>query len=132
MKNIEVVCGIIWKEGQVLIARRKSEKTLGGFWEFPGGKIEEGENPESALKRELKEELGMNVLIRRHFGTNIHEYENLKIQLMAYACDFVSATFQLTDHDEWRFVKPNEFRNYCFAPADISFLNKIQLEFQLK
>lgn len=125
MKIIKVVCGIIWKEGKVFIARRKPEKSLGGFWEFPGGKIEEGEDPKEALARELKEELGMDITIERFFGSNIHAYENFTIELIAYECEFVEASFKLTDHDEWKFIEPSALSNEKLAPADAPLAIKL-------
>lgn len=125
MKSVKVVCGIIWKEGQVLIARRKPEKSLGGYWEFPGGKLEENEDEESALVRELKEEMGMSLENIRFYDTNIHQYDNFKIELIAYNCDFVNATFQLTDHDDVQFVHPSQILGYKMAPADIYFVNRL-------
>jgi 8-oxo-dGTP diphosphatase len=92
---------------------------LGGYWEFPGGKIEEGEDAETALTRELKEELGMEVQVKKYFGQNIHQYENFQIELVAYECDFVKASFKLTDHDEYKFVEPKELVQIKLAPADM-------------
>jgi len=125
MKVVKVVCGIIWKDGHVFIARRKPEKSMGGYWEFPGGKIEEGEDPEKALVRELKEELEMEVTVKGYFGTNTHQYEKFIIDLLAYECDFVTATYQLTDHDEWKFVLPPVLSDFKMAPADIAFVIKL-------
>ena len=123
MKSIKVVCGIIWKDGKVLIAKRKPEKSLGGYWEFPGGKIEENEYAESALVRELKEEMGLSFKNIRYNGQNTHQYDSFNIELIAYDCDFVSASFQLTDHDEILFVAPNQLDDYKLAPADVFFVN---------
>ena len=125
MKCIKVVCGIIWKDGQVLIARRKPEKNLGGYWEFPGGKIEPEESTESALVRELKEEMGMSLDNIHYFDKNIHQYDSFLIELIAYNCDFVNANFQLTDHDDVLFVLPNQLHEYKIAPADIYFVKKL-------
>ena len=125
MKPIKVVCGIIWKDGQVFIAKRKPEKAQGGYWEFPGGKLEENENPDTALMRELYEELGMQVNITQFFGRHIHHYDNISIELLAYECEFMRATFKLTDHDEVKFVIPKELKNYKIAPADQFIVNKL-------
>lgn len=125
IKSIKVVCGIIWKEGKVFIARRKPEKSLAGYWEFPGGKLEKDEMPESALIRELKEEIGMEVKIRSFLGNKVHQYESFSIDLIAYHCEFVSASFQLTDHDEIAFVEPRELRDYKLAPADLFIVEEL-------
>jgi len=125
MKPIEVVCGVIWKENRIFIARKKPEKSLGGYWEFPGGKVELGENPKHALERELKEEIGMDVLIGDLMGQNVHFYNEITINLIAYKCEFVTATFQLIDHDEYDFVPPSELVKFNIAPADLFILKLI-------
>lgn len=125
MKPIKVVCGIIWKDQKVFIAKRKLEKSQGGLWEFPGGKLEEHETPDTALIRELSEELGMQVYITQFFGSRIHHYETIAIELLAYECEFVNATFKLTDHDEFKFIIPKELKNYAMAPADQFIVDKL-------
>lgn len=125
MKPIKVVCGVIWKEDKIFIARKKPEKSLGGYWEFPGGKIESGENPKHALERELKEELGMDVIVEGLIGQNIHFYNEIAIELIAYKCNFIEATFQLTDHDEYKFVLQSELDKFNIAPADLFILKLI-------
>lgn len=122
MENIKVVCGIIWNERKILLARRKPEKTLGGFWEFPGGKLEIEEDPVLALQRELREEMGMEVSNIQYYGVNVHPYDTFSIELVAFKCDFENATFRLTDHDDYLFVKPNELNNFKIAPADEYFI----------
>lgn len=126
MKIIKVVCGIIWKDGQVLIARRKPEKSLGGYWEFPGGKLEPNEDASSALVRELKEEMGMSVEKLVYFGSHVYNYETFSIELIGYQCSFVNASFQLTDHDEITFINPKQLLNYKMAPADSYFVELTQ------
>jgi 8-oxo-dGTP diphosphatase len=125
MTPVKVVCGIICKEDQVFIARRKSGKTLEGFWEFPGGKLEKDEAPEAALVRELLEELGMQVSVIDYFGSSVYDYDTFSIELIAYNCKFISASYLLTDHDEFVFVKPAELSNYKIAPADLFIVKKI-------
>ncbi len=118
---VKVVCAIIWKDDKVFIARRKPEKSLGGYWEFPGGKLETDEDPKMGLKRELLEELGMKVKEIEYFGYNKYDYEVFTIELIAYSCLFVSADFNLIDHDDYAFIPSDEFGNYNLAPADIPF-----------
>lgn len=122
---IKVVCGIIWKGDKVLIARRKPGKSLAGYWEFPGGKLNEGEDAEIALKRELKEELGMEVDELKYYGQHIHAYEKFTIELIAYKCRFLHATFEMTDHDEYAFIYTEKFYNFNIAPADLYFFKKL-------
>ena len=81
MSPINVVCGIIQKEGKIFIARRKPHKSLGGYWEFPGGKVEPGEDPVTALTRELKEELDMTIANAILFGENLHSYNSSHIHI---------------------------------------------------
>jgi len=121
----EVVCGIIYKEDKIFIARKREGKDLAGFWEFPGGKIEKNESPEEALERELNEELGMTVSVQGYLGSNLHQYSSRKIKLIAYNCLFIDATLNLIDHDECKWVMPSDLINYQIAPADIPLINLI-------
>jgi 8-oxo-dGTP diphosphatase len=119
MAIIKVVCGIIFQDDKIFICRRKREKTLGGYWEFPGGKIEIGESNEDSLTRELKEELGMTVTVGNHFQTVLHSYETQTIELIAYVCYFQQATYLLTDHDRYEWVDRLTLLQKPLAPADI-------------
>lgn len=119
MDIIRVVCGIVFKEDKILLCRRKAKKSLGGYWEFPGGKVEPNELESDALVRELKEELSMKVEITKHFKTIIHQYENVQIELIAYGCKFIQADFVLVDHDEIQWVEKRGLLSFNLAPADI-------------
>lgn len=122
---IKVVCGLIYKEDKILICRRNSSKELGGFWEFPGGKIESNETEEDALIRELKEELDMNVIIDKFYHSVVHRYEGFTIELRAYKCKFISAEFQLIDHDKYEWMSPSDITMKKLAPADIPIIEKL-------
>lgn len=84
MDIIKVVCGIIFNNDCVLICRRNQTKSLGGYWEFPGGKVEQNEDYESCLKRDLIEELNLSVEIESYFDSHIHNYERYTIELIAF------------------------------------------------
>lgn len=116
---INVVCGIISNGNKVLICRRKEGKSLSGYWEFPGGKLEPDELPEKALQRELREELGMEVDIHDHFTTVTHKYADFCIKLMAIKCSFIKASFVMSDHDLYEWVEIKELFNWELADADI-------------
>ncbi|MBG6131642.1 8-oxo-dGTP diphosphatase [Aquimarina sp. EL_43] len=122
---LEVVCGIIHKDHKVFIARKKQGKALAGYWEFPGGKIELGEDPEDALARELREELGMIVLVQKFVGYNTHVYPNVTIKLLAFNCVFKEASLTLIDHDKYKWVNPEELINFKMAPADVPLIKLI-------
>ena len=122
---IQVVCGIIFKAEKIFLCRRSSDKLLGGYWEFPGGKIEENENAQDALKRELFEEIAMIVDILDHYITVRHKYENFEIELSAYKCTFKCSNFDLTDHDKYEWLEPKDIQNKKLAPADLPILNKL-------
>lgn len=120
---IQVAAAIIENEqGLLLIARRRPEKTQGGLWEFPGGKLEEGESPEECLRRELMEEMGIEIAVQEYFGMNDHRYEAIHIQLIAYEAKLVAGEIRLIDHDEYRWVRKEMLADYSFAPADIKFV----------
>lgn len=122
---LEVVCGIIYKKDKIFIARKKKGKPLAGYWEFPGGKIEQNENPKKALIRELEEELGMVVSVGNQFGENLYQYPDKTIKLIAYSCTFIKASYNLIDHDKYEWVTIKELSNYQFAQADLFFVKMI-------
>ena len=122
---IQVVCGIISNDGKVFIARRKDGKSLAGYWEFPGGKIEVGELENEALIRELDEELNMKVEIIKHLGAFVHYYENFSLNLIGFKCNLIKWNGMMTDHDKAEWVLPVELVKYKFAEADLPFLDMI-------
>jgi len=125
MDIIKVVCGIIFKDNRVLICRRKLEKSLGGFWEFPGGKVEESESFEKSLRRELAEELGLEVSIDSHFMSNVHQYERATIELISFKCSTDQVEIKLIDHDQVEWIDPTTLLEWKLAPADIPIANAL-------
>jgi 8-oxo-dGTP diphosphatase len=125
MGIIKVVCGIIFKDDKIFLCRRNAKKSLAGYWEFPGGKIELAEVAMDALSRELYEELGMKVKIIKHFKTVVHQYDTFAIELMAYICQFQEANYTLTDHDMYEWVNKRDLNKWNLAPADIPIANAI-------
>lgn len=115
---VRVTAAIIEKDGKFLIARRKAGP-LAQLWEFPGGKIEEGESPEECLKREILEEFGVEIGVERYLTTSQYTYPHISIQLMGFLALYQHGEFKLTDHDAILWVTPEEMREYDFAPADV-------------
>lgn len=124
-KYLPVVAAVIYQDQNLLLARRKPSKSMGGYWEFPGGKIEDGETAESALARELEEEFDIQVTVGSHIATHRHAYEHIKIELIAHETKIKSGEFQLRDHDAIVWVTPEEAQSYKLAPADIPILEHI-------
>ena len=120
---ITVLCGIIYNtSGEVFLARRREGKSQAGKWEFPGGKLEAGESEAACLQRELLEELGMEIEVQERLGENVHAYSEVEIRLIAYRCRFIQATYVLTDHDEYAWVKPEEIKQFDLTEADVPLL----------
>jgi len=133
MNNIDIVvvtAAVIEENGKVLIACRKLSGELGGFWEFPGGKIEKGEGPRECLRRELQEEFGVDAEIGEHIVTNVHQYHKFTIKLISYRVLLLSGKFDLRDHDDVAWVTPDDFKKYTFAPADLPTVRAILKENQ--
>lgn len=123
---IKVAAAIIVKKNKILIAKRKSGDFLGGKWEFPGGKLEEGETLEECLKRELFEEFQIVAKVGSFFEENVHTYGDKTIHLLSYETEHVSGEFNLNVHDDIAWITKEELDNYDFAEADIPFVKKLK------
>jgi 8-oxo-dGTP diphosphatase len=113
------------KQGRILICRRKEDKAQGGYWEFPGGKIEEGETAGQALERELKEELNISVKAGKILSSKIHDYPELTIELILVEAIGSDEKITLTDHSAYKWINPQELENFDMAPADRGLWEKI-------
>ena len=125
---IEVVAGLIEKDGKYFIARRTTgnEEVL-NKWEFPGGKIEQNEDPKKALEREMMEEFELEVVAGDYIDHIVYEYPNKTVDLKFYKAKVIGEEIRMhIDHSDYRFVSANEFDKYTFAPADQAFLDKIK------
>jgi len=124
--KIDVTAAIIKRNGRFLIAKRKKGMHLENKWEFPGGKIESLDtSPEECLKRELKEELGINVRVGNFVAESIFDYGDRTIRLLAYQVEYLSGKFKLNAHEEIKWVNIDEFGKYDFAEADLPLIEKI-------
>src|SRR4051812_729659 len=118
-KLLRVAAAVIRKEGQYLLAKRPAHKAQGGFWEFPGGKIESGETAQAALARELVEELdARDITVGELVGAADHEYSDVTVKIEAYwvSCDLGS--LRNLEHDEIGWFTPTSFDQIPLAPAD--------------
>jgi mutator protein MutT len=119
---ITVIAAVLEKNELIFAARRKPGKHLAGYWEFPGGKLEEGETPEHCLARELHEELGISVKVGDYLGENTHDYGSKVIHLIAYRAALLGGEFELRDHDRMEWLPAHELPQLKWAPADLPFI----------
>ena len=117
--GVLVTAGVIWKDGRVLLCRRPAGKRMAGYWEFPGGKLEPRETPAEGLKRELREELGIEALVSSELARVSHEYDFGRIELIALTVPQFDGEVHAKEHDEFAWVLPSELATYKLAPADL-------------
>lgn len=113
-----VTAAIIKKEGLVLIARKKKDKKGGGLWEFPGGKLLPGEKLKDGLRRELKEEFGIEAEIGELVGVWEKPEIEPEVRLFVFMATVADSPYELRDHEEIRWVSPDSFPLSEFAPLD--------------
>ena len=121
----EVSAAVVIDNENILIARRKPDDELEGFWEFPGGKIEGNETPQQCLEREIQEELGVSSTAGDFFFESVFEYDHGKFKIIAMYTDLHSKGFTLSSHDKAEWVPITELLNYKLLPADIPIAKKI-------
>lgn len=125
-ETLVVVGAIIEKGSKVFAARRNPERSAGGLWEFPGGKLEPGETPEGALKRELREELGIEVNVHALASRHTTPLGNKLIDLACYFATLASDDpVRSTDHDKLDWVEREDLRKLKWSPADVPFIDDL-------
>ncbi len=117
-----IAVGVIRKDGKLLITRRKEDGLLGGLWEFPGGKVESGENAEAACVREIHEEVNLQVEVASHLTRVRHAYTHFKIVMDVYLCRYISGSVQLQDAVDYRWITRDEISDFPFPRANHKFI----------
>tara|TARA_B000000475_G_C15956015_1_gene430809 strand:+ start:614 stop:1009 length:396 start_codon:yes stop_codon:yes gene_type:complete len=128
---IEVVAAIIFFENKILCLKRGYSKYnyISFKYEFPGGKIKNNESNVSALKREIKEELNIDIIIKNKFKTIIHNYPDFNIKLHSYICSTDNFHGKLYEHSEYKLLKIDELKSVNWLEADIPLIDDLILEF---
>lgn len=128
MQVIEVAAGLIKRNNRYLIARRKAGVHLAGFWEFPGGKREAGESLEDCLRRELWEELSIQIDSPIRYQIVRHEYSDKVVELHFFHCAIEQGEPVPLGCEEIRWVLPEELTQFTFPPADYAVIQSLQRE----
>ena len=124
MKQIEVVAAIISK-GDKIFATQRGYGDFKDWWEFPGGKMEVGESPEEALRREIREELSTEISVDEYICTVEYDYPEFHITMHCYFCSLVTDALHLNEHEAARWLAKNELDRVKWLPADVLVVNEI-------
>ncbi len=125
MKTVIVAAAVILARENVLVAQRREGDSQGLLWEFPGGKVREGEDPRQALHRELKEELDVEARVGTLFDTIYYVYPKYPVLLLVYRCDLESGVPRPFGCRDVRWIPVSEMKNLAMPPADLPILEKL-------
>lgn len=117
-KIIHVVAAAIEKNGEIFCAQRPENKSLGGLWEFPGGKLEPGETPEEALVREIQEELNSTIEILSYINEASYDYDFGTVIMKTYHAKLISGNLELLEHQNSTWLAPQDLKTLDWAPVD--------------
>lgn len=120
-KTVNVVAAVIKKDNMILATQRGYGEFKGG-WEFPGGKVEEGENPEAALVREIREELDTEISVDRFLYTIEYDYPTFHLSMRCYLCSVVSGDLVLKEHEAAKWLTYDKLNSVGWLPADIELI----------
>ena len=125
MKTIEVVAAIIRKDNRIFVTQR-GYGDWKDWWEFPGGKIEPGETPENALKREIREELSVEINVDKFLCTVEYEYPKFHLTMHCYLCSLLSDALHLNEHEAAKWLSKEELDTVKWLPADQSIIDGLE------
>ena len=125
MKKIEVVAAILHRDG-AYFATQRGYGEFEGMWEFPGGKIEPGESREVALRREIQEELGVDIIIEDSLCTTEYDYTSFHLTMHCYLCSFASGEIELREHKSARWLTAETLDSVEWLPADTEVVDKLK------
>lgn len=124
-KTIRVVAAVLEQDGRYLITQRRTTAVLPLMWEFPGGRVEDGETDSEALKREMTHRLGAEVNVGKLISFASHPYEHYVVDLFLYECTLLSSSLEARNVNAYKWVTSAEFDKYPFTPADEASMNKL-------
>ncbi|PID92139.1 MAG: hypothetical protein CSA96_04715 [Bacteroidetes bacterium] len=122
---VEVSCALIVENGKVLIARRSKAMPHSLKWEFPGGKIREGEDGPASVVREIREELGLFIVVDRKLQPHVHHYSGHTVQLHPFVCHREGGRLVLNEHDAFRWISAREVAEIDWLEADVAVAGEL-------
>ena len=125
MKSIKVVAAIILHDNQIFATQRGYGDFKGG-WEFPGGKVEQGESPQEALRREIREELAMEIEVGELFETVEYDYPAFHLSMDCFLCKIKSGTPVLLEHAAAQWLSKEELGSVAWLPADMGLIERLR------
>lgn len=126
-KSIKVVAAIIYKDGKVF-ATQRGYGNYKDWWEFPGGKIEAGETPEAALRREILEELNTKISVERYLATVEYDYSEFHLSMECFWCRVEEGKLTLLEHEAAKWLPLDDLRQVNWLPADVLVIDEIERE----
>jgi 8-oxo-dGTP diphosphatase len=123
--SIRVVAAVIERNGKYLITQRRPEAVLPLLWEFPGGRVEEGERDETALRREMRERLDAEIQVKEQLATSVHDYDGYTVTLVVYRAELESDSLHPVRVNAYHWAASEEFERYSFPPADQATMDKL-------
>jgi 8-oxo-dGTP diphosphatase len=122
---INVTCAIIYFKDKILVTQRSEKMKLPLKWEFPGGKLEEDESEIECIKREIKEEININIDILDRLSNSIYDYGTFKINLIPYTANYISGEIVLSEHKDYKLIDKSDLKNFDWAEADLPIVNEL-------
>jgi 8-oxo-dGTP diphosphatase len=122
----QVTAALIEKNGKILLALRKAGRHMGARWELPGGKVDPGEDPEQALRRELREEFGIEARIGKYLGSTRFRKDRLDLEILLYRVSHIAGAFVLREHEAIRWVEPAQTEDYDLVDSDRKLFRELR------
>ena len=123
---IDVVAAVIKKNNLYFIAQRNRNKHFAYYWEFPGGKVDKQETFENALKREIKEELSINIRVFNHIASEKHKDEKIDVNVHYFLCESLNDNIILFEHEDMKWLQKNDLKKFKMAPGDSKIIKYLE------
>mgnify|MGYP001164770162 CR=1 FL=1 len=124
-KMVNVTCAIIYFKDKILVTQRSEKMKLPLKWEFPGGKLEKDESEIECIKREIKEEINIDIDILERLSNSVYDYGTFKINLIPFTANYISGEIILSEHKDYKLIDKSELADLDWAEADLPIVNEL-------